>query len=86
MISYSTIVFTAFAGLVSAPWWFAVISGCALSLIGIWEQQKLRARFAAVGASEMLTASALASLATACITTGAAYILGRVVGVVALGG
>lgn len=80
MVSYSIIVSTAFAGVAAAPWWFVVISGCALSLVSIWEQQKLRARFAAVGASEVLTASALASLATACITAGIAYVLGSAVG------
>jgi hypothetical protein len=85
VVSYFIIICTIFAGLAAAPWWFAAISGSVLSLISIWEQQKLRARFVAVGASDVLTASALASLATGCVTTGAAYVLGRMVGVALFG-
>ncbi len=84
MLGYAIVVSTALLALAGAPWWSALVGGCALSLISIWEQEKLRARFAAVGASDMLTVSALASLATACMATSAAFALGRVVGMILL--
>ena len=60
-----------------APWWSAVLAGVVLASISVTEQQRLRPRFVAVGATEMLTMSALSSLATSCFVTAAAFGLGR---------
>ena len=79
MLTYAIIVCTALTGL-AGPWPVALIGGLFLSLISIREQQKLKARFAAVNASDVLTMSALASLATGCMTATAAFALGRLVG------
>ena len=81
MFSYTVLVCTALAGLLGAPWWLALITGSAVSLSSIRQQQKLRARFAAVDALDVLAVSGLASLATGCLAAAAAFALGRLVGV-----
>jgi hypothetical protein len=85
MLTYAALVLTSFAAVAGAPWWFALATGTVISLVSIWDQQKLRARFAAVGASDVLATSALASLATGCIGALAAFVLGRTVGHFILG-
>lgn len=84
MIIYAALVLTSLSAMLGAPWWVALVSGTAISLLSIGEYQKLRARFAAVGATDMLTTSALAGFATACISAVAAFALGRLVGAILL--
>ncbi len=76
MLAYLTIVATAFASLLGAPWWVALIGGTVLASMSIFEQQKLRTRFAAVGANDMLAMAGLASLANGWMAGAAAWALG----------
>ena len=78
MIAYLTIVTTAFAAMAGAPWWVAVVCGCLLALISITEQQKLAARFEAIGATHVLSAAGIASLGNGLMAGGAAYVGGWV--------
>ncbi len=82
MLAYLTIVTTAFAALAGAPWWEAVVCGCLLALISITEQQKHSERFEALGATHVLTAAGFASLSNGLMAGGAAYLLGRLSGLV----
>ena len=61
MIIYAALVLTSLATVAGAPGWVALGTGVAISLLPIWRHQKLRARFAAVDASDMLATSALAT-------------------------
>ncbi len=79
MIAYICIVLSAALGYLNGPWWTALFVGLAIALLGIAEQQKLRARFAAVGATEVLMAASLASVANALVTVGGAFVMGRLV-------
>jgi hypothetical protein len=85
MLTYFALVLTSLAAVIGSPWWVALGAGAAISLVSIWEQQKLRARFAAVGATDVLTTSALAALATGCIGALGAFMIGRVVGLLVMG-
>ena len=75
---------SACAGLLNAPVWTFLICGSGLALIAIWDQQKLRTRFAAVGASEVLSSAHLASLADACVVSAAAWGVGMLLRAVVL--
>lgn len=79
-IAYLSIVSTAFAALAGAPWWAAVVCGCLLALISITEQQKLAARFEAIGASHVLSMAGIASLGNGLMAGGATFLLSRVSG------
>lgn len=80
MIAYLTIVTTSFAAMAGAPWWSAVVCGCLLALISITEQQKLAARFDAIGESHVLSLAGMASLWNGLMAGGAAYLGGWVLG------
>jgi hypothetical protein len=69
---------SAIAGLLGVSFWVFMACGISLSLISLWDQEKLRPRFAAVGATSMLTMANLASLADSCLVTGAAWCVGVV--------
>ncbi len=79
MIAYLAILATAFAGMAGVTWWTAVVCGCLLTLISITEQQKLAARFEAIGASHVLSAAAFASLGNGLMAGGVAYAGGWVI-------
>jgi len=64
---------------VGAPVWTALLGAAVLASISVVEQRKLRLRLAAVGATDMLVMSGLASLANALITAGAAFAVGRLI-------
>ena len=68
---------TAVAGLLQMPLWTALIGGTAIALVNIAEETRLRTRFAAVGATDVLTTAHLACLATGWIGGTAAWALGR---------
>jgi hypothetical protein len=68
---------TAVAGVLQYPLWIAIIGGSAIALVNIAEEVKLRARFAAIGGSDVLNAAHFASLATGWIGGLAAWALGR---------
>jgi hypothetical protein len=77
LLLYVLAVATAIAGLLQWPLWTALIGGTAIALVHIVEEAKLRTRFAAVGASDVLTAAHLASLAMGWLAGLAAWALGR---------
>lgn len=79
-IAYLTILATALAGLAGAPFWAAIVCGCLLALISIVEQQRLAARFAALGESYILTLAGLTSLGNGLVAGGAAYAFGLITG------
>lgn len=79
MIAYICIVASAAVGYFNGPWWTALLAGLALALLSVAEQQKLRARFATVGATEVLMVAGLATLANAFLTMGGAYVMGRLI-------
>ena len=77
MLLYGFVLATAVAGLFHCPVWAAIFGGTAIGLIQIAEEGKLRARFAALGPSDVLTTAHLASLATGWAAGLAAWALGR---------
>jgi hypothetical protein len=79
-LAFICIISVATIGYFNGTPWSIVFAALALALMSIAEQQKLRARFAAVGATDVLTLAGLASLVNACLAAGAAYIMGRVIG------
>ena len=66
----------ALAGMIGLPFWTFLAGGLCLSLISMWDQEKLRPRFVAVGATNMLTMANLAGLADSCFVAGAAWGVG----------
>jgi hypothetical protein len=68
---------TAVAGLLQYPLWVALIGGSAIALVNIAEEAKLRARFAAIGASDVLITAHLASFAIGWAGGLAAWGVGR---------
>ena len=79
MIAYISILFTALAAFAGAPV-YAILPGAAVLLsISLLEQRKLSPRFAAIGASYMLTMAAWQSAGEAFMAAGAAYGIGALV-------
>jgi len=64
------------AGLAGITVWSFLAGGLCLSLISLWDHEKLRSRFAAVGATSMLAMANLASVADSFLVSGAAWCLG----------
>jgi hypothetical protein len=76
LTAYAFIIAAAALGYFNGPWWAAAACGTALALPGIVERQKLRARLAAVNATEALAAAGLASFANGLIVAGGGYAMG----------
>jgi hypothetical protein len=79
-LAYTSIVATMTLSYLGMPWWTALFGAAVLASISIAEQQKLRPRFAAVGATDVLLMGALASLANALLAAGGAFAMGRLIG------
>ena len=79
MIGFLSIFVTSLAAFAGAPVWAMVPGVLVLLTLSIIEQRKLSTRFAAIGASYMLTMAAWESAGNALVATGAAYGLGMVV-------
>src|SRR5262249_47091810 len=77
LLLYIFSIATACAGLLNLPVWTALIGGTAIAGVSIVEQAKLRTRFAAIVASDVLTTAHLASLAMGWIAGIACWALGR---------
>ena len=78
LIGHYIIMFvTAFGALFGAPFWAALLGGTVLALIEVVEQDKLRSRFAAIGASDVLATAHLSALAVGWLAGTAAWCLGR---------
>jgi hypothetical protein len=79
LIAYICIVLSAAFGYLNGPLWTVVLAGVVLMVLSVTEQQKLRARLAAVGATEISMAAVLASLANAMVVSAGAFALGHLV-------
>jgi len=79
LLAYFCILSSAAVGYFSGPWWFGLVPGVGLAILGIAEHQKFRTRLSAVHATDVLVISGAASLANGLLTAGGAYLLGRVV-------
>ena len=77
MLLYVFCFATACAGLLQWPAWTALIGGSVIAAVSIAEQAKLRARFAAIGAGDVLMTAHLACLATGWLAGIACWGLGR---------
>jgi hypothetical protein len=66
------------AGLAGMSVWSFLGGAFCLSLISLWDHEKLRPRFTTVGATSMLAMANLASVADAILVSGAAWCLGAV--------
>ncbi len=75
-LAYGICLACAGAGLAGVALWAIFAAGLSLSLIAIWEQQKLKARFNAVGANEVLTTAYSASVTYGCLTAASAWSIG----------
>jgi hypothetical protein len=75
-LATTVVVGSALAGLLGLPFWAFLAAGSALSLISIWEQEKLRPRFAALGSTNMLTMAHLASVTDSCLVAASAWGVG----------
>lgn len=81
-LAYLSILATSVAGFAGAPIWAVLPGALVLLTISLVEQRKLSARFAAIGASYMLTMAAWQSAGEALVASGAAYGLGAVIRIV----
>ena len=77
-IAIGLIAGAAIIGLAGLSVLLAMVAGGGLAVIALREQQKLRARFALVGSSSVLSTAHLASLANSCVTALAAWGVGAV--------
>jgi hypothetical protein len=83
MVAYLAILGTSLAAYVDAPLWAVIPGTLVLLTLSLLEQRKFSARFAAIGASYVLTMAAWQSVGNAFMATSAAYGLGTVIGLVA---
>jgi hypothetical protein len=81
----ATLTFTAAAGALRAPLWLAIGGFAALLLLSLWDQHRLRPRFAAVGALDILDKSAWVSAGHCLLAAAAAYGWGLLVRLVFYG-
>jgi len=64
------------AGVAGLPVWSSIIGGLCLTLIALWDHEKLRQRFSAVGATHMLAMANLAGVLDGFLVSFAAWCLG----------
>lgn len=83
MIAYLTILATSVAAFAGAPFWITALGAATLFSLSINEQRQLSTRFAAIGASYILTMAAWQSAGNAIIAVGAAFGLGKAAHLVA---
>jgi hypothetical protein len=77
-LAFAVIAGCMLAGLAGISVWSLLVGGVCLSLISLWDHEKLRARFTAVGATGMLAMANLASAADSFLVAGGAWCLGAV--------
>jgi hypothetical protein len=77
MLAYLILCCTALCAVLGAPWWAALVGGSLLALHSIFGQQKIRARYTTVDASDILPITHLASVGTGWLAGGAAWLLGK---------
>ena len=85
MIAYLTILGTAICALFGAPWLALVAGAVMLSAVSIVEHYHLRARFSAVGMSDLYTSFSMSNLSTSLVAATSAFALGSVVRMIAFG-
>jgi hypothetical protein len=78
LLLYVLALATACAGLLQWPFWTALIGGTAIAAVNIAEQEKLRVRFSAANAGEILTTAHLACVAIGWLGGAASWAVGRV--------
>ena len=76
MIAYTAILGTAFAALMGAPLWTAIIGVGILTAISVSEHRKLTDRFASMGGTHVLSMATWQSAGHALIAIIAAFALG----------
>jgi hypothetical protein len=76
ILAFSLFVFAAALGLAGQPIWTSALVGTALAAVAFARQHTLRERFAAVGASDVLSTAHLASFASALLFCTAAWAIG----------
>jgi hypothetical protein len=77
-LAFAAIAGCVIAGLTGVPFWSFLLGGLCLSLISVWDYEKLRPRFTVIEATGMLTMANLASAADNFLVAGAAWCLGAV--------
>jgi hypothetical protein len=80
-----TIALTAAAGLLRAPWWLTLFGFAALTLLSLQEHRRLRPRFAAVGALDVLDRGAWTSAGHCLLAAATAYGWGQLVRLIFFG-
>jgi hypothetical protein len=78
ILAFTAIAGCVIAGLTGVPFWSFLLGGLCLSLISLWDHEKLRLRFTAIGATGMLAMANLASAADNFLVAGVAWSLGAV--------
>jgi hypothetical protein len=76
IVAATAVVGCLLAGLAGISAWSFLVGGLCLSLASLWDQEKLRPRFVAIGATNMLATANLASVADGFFVSGAAWCLG----------
>jgi hypothetical protein len=75
-LAATIIIGCALAALAGLPFWACMAGGLCLTVVSVWNQEKLRPRFVAIGSPQMLMTANLASLADSCLVAGAAWCVG----------
>jgi len=75
-IAVAAVAGSVLAGLAGMSAWSFLIGGLCLTFVALWDQEKLRPRFASVGATNVLATANLASVADGFLVSGAAWCLG----------
>jgi len=83
ILAYTTIVVTALAGAFHAPWWAVMAGGCILTLISITDDHKYQIpEDDRSGYGAMVTLATGGSFLIGCTAATAAFLLGRLSGLV----
>jgi hypothetical protein len=79
LIAYCSLLAVGLGGYFGWPWFLLLASATVLAVIAILEQRQYRPRLAAIGMSDFLQTTAMASAAHALLASFAAYVVGLLV-------
>lgn len=78
-IAYSTLLAVGLASYFGLPWFVLLFGAAVLTAIAVLEQWEYRPRLAAMGMTDLLQTTAMASLGSGLLAAVAAYVVGLVV-------
>ena len=77
MLTQLAVLAAAGAGFLNAPWWFWIVAGVGLAVLGLTDPDKVHPRYADGGIAQLLVVDSLARLSSASIAAALAFAAGR---------